>query len=64
MARKGEITFSLGDFMGSISFPTYCRNNADKIKWLALKLGRVSRISSKDKVRYDPSKDEYVLEVD
>ena len=37
---------------GAISFPRYCRNNADRVRWLALKGGFVDTIRPEDRVSY------------
>jgi hypothetical protein len=38
------------DMMPSIKYPSYCRDYADRGKWLAWKLGFTKSISSRDKV--------------
>ena len=43
--------------------PNYCRDEADKVCWMALKLGRTDIIRTRDKVSYDSNYNHYVLEV-
>ena len=46
-----------------ITCPNYCRNNADRIRWLAFKLGFVDIIRPTDEVIYDEQTESYKLMV-
>ena len=41
--------------------PAYCRDNADKVKWFAWKIGWVKTIKVTDTVVYLEDRDSYLL---
>ena len=45
------------------SAPHYCRNDADRVRWLALKSGLTNRISPRDEVQYDQTTASYTIKV-
>ncbi len=47
-----------------LTTPHYCRNNEDKVRWLAWKLGHTTVICPADKVRYIPEENCFELTVE
>ena len=47
-----------------ISCPHYCRDDSDKVRWLALKFGFVKAINPKDTVTPVPEMGGFILRVE
>ena len=43
--------------------PNYCRDNADKVRWLAWTLGFINKIRPQDEVRQDLNTNSYILKI-
>ena len=62
MLKEIEIDASV---LYSATTPSYCRNNADRIRWVALKNGFINTIKpSVQPVEYIPLKDCFRLKVE
>lgn len=62
MITKRKV-IEIGNILPFVDTPHYCRDDADRVRWLALKMGITGAIHTRDPVTHIAEKDCYRLEV-